>query len=156
MGISAEFLMVGLVASPAHRSHLKSLGVDAPAAVLSDDDFTRRGRSITYALWTIPSEYYRLTASTSFLEALSLVKPGIHLRNPYLEHYFHRLGDIGHLCNSPGEILSQISGICSNFPTEHYQEQCRNILANRDIFGPEAVGLQLHAIVNEISGELST
>lgn len=154
--IPAEFRMVGHVASPEHRSRLADLGVDAPATTLSSDDFTQRGRSITYALWTIPSGHYRLTASTSFLEALSLVKPGIHLRNPYLEYYFSRMGDIGHLCSSPGQILSKISRICSNFPTEHYLQQCQNIIANRKIFSPETVGLQLRAIVNEISGELST
>lgn len=153
-GIPAEFRMVGHVSGEGHRSRLADLGVDTPPGVLSDDAFTQRGRSITYALWTIPREEYRLTASTSFLEALAIVRPGIHLRNPYLEHYFRRMGDIGYLCDSPGEIIAQVSAICSQLPLERYRRQCQTIVESREIFSPQAVGLQLRAIVSELAGGL--
>jgi hypothetical protein len=152
-GIAADFRMVGHVSSPAQRERLAELDVDAPASVLSNEEYLRRGASIDIALWTIPRGNYRLTASTSFLESLSLVRPGIHLRNPYLEYYFARMGNIGYLCDTPEAIVRKIGDLCSEIPLREYAEQCRTILARRDIFRPAAVGLRLQEIISEMERE---
>ena len=57
----------------------------------------------------------RLVASATFLDALSYVKPGIYLRNPYVEYYFEQMGDIGYLCDSYEEMREVVLAILS-FP----------------------------------------
>jgi hypothetical protein len=149
-GIAADFRMVGHVSAPAQRGRLAELGIDVPLSVLSNEEYFQRGRSIDVALWTIPRENYRLTASTSFLESLSIVRPGIHLRNPYLEYYFGRMGNIGYLCDTPEAIVRRIGELCADPPVREYAEQCRTILARRGMFHPAAVGARLREIISEM------
>jgi hypothetical protein len=88
-------------------------------------------------------------ASASFLDALCYVKPGIYLRNPFIEHYFDQMGDIGYLCRSYGEIRDTLRSIVGRFPEERYQQQCQNILRGRRLFQPEMLAPRLRAIVTQ-------
>lgn len=149
-GVAADFRMVGHVSSPVQRKRLAELKVDASPGIPSNEEYFHRARTIDFALWTIRPQDYRLTASTSFLESLSLLKPGIHLRNPYFDYYFARMGNIGYLRETPDEIVRLIAELCSRNSLQEYTGQCRTILANRDIFSPAVVGSRLREIISEM------
>ena len=114
---------------------------------LSEQEFNDRLRSLTYVLWTAEYDRYRLTASASFLDALAAGKPGIYLANPYVEHYFERMGDIGYLCRTMDDVTRQVEAILRDFPAERYRRQTANILKNRHIFDPAVQARRLREAV---------
>lgn len=103
---------------------------------LSPDEFERRAIDITYSVWLANPEHYLLTASATFLDSLAYLKPGIYLRNAYVENYFDRMGDIGYLCDSYDDVAETVDSILRNFPKERYKQQVENILRGRHIFSP--------------------
>lgn len=145
----SEFTMVGFVRDPADCPKYAETIVGVSSTPLSGAEFARRAESLTYAVWCGNPSHYRLTASASFLDALSYVKPGIYLRNPFIEHYFEQMGDIGHLCDTYEEMLEVILALDREFPAARYRSQCENILRGRGIFEPATLAPQLRAIVDE-------
>lgn len=146
-----EFIMVGFLNQ---RGSYPISDQDAVKGVsytpLSVEEYARRASSLTYAVATASRKKHNFVASTSFLDALSYVKPGIYLRNPYIEYCFRKMGDIGYLCDSYQEIRSVILAILKEFPLVRYQRQCENILHGRRIFEPQVLAPQLRAIVDDI------
>jgi hypothetical protein len=102
----------------------------------SPEEYDARASELTYVVGMADPGHYRLVASASFLDALRYGKPGIYLRNPYLEHYFQRLGDIGYLCDSDEEVREVVFSILKAFPETRYRQQCENITRGRRIFEP--------------------
>ena len=147
--MNCEFVIVGFLQTA------RGVRVDADVvnglscAPLAGDEYARRAQEVTYALGLADPEHYRLVASASFLDALCYMKPGIYLRNPYVEHYFNQLGDIGYLCGSYREMLGVVRSIIDDFPEARYRQQCENIRTGRRIFEPQAVAPQLRDIVKE-------
>lgn len=117
---------------------------------LSREEYSSRAVGVDYALWTGEPRHYNLTASATFLDALSHVRPGIYLSNRYIEYYFDRMGDIGYLCGSCDEMFGLIEAIAKSFPAERHRQQCENILRGRALFEPETLAPKLRAIVEEI------
>ena len=146
-----EFVMVGFLNQ---RGSYPVSGQDAVQGVsytpLSVEEYARRASSLTYAVVTASPKKYNLGASTSFLDALSYVKPGIYLRNPYIEYCFRKMGDIGYLCDSYQEMQSVILSILKEFPLARYKRQCENILQGRRIFEPQVLAPKLRAIVEDV------
>jgi hypothetical protein len=105
-------------------------------------------RQLAYVVWTTPPERLRLAPSATFVDALAFLKPGIYLRNDYLEHHFRRMGDIGYLCDSREEMVETIRAIISSFPLDRYRRQVENIRRGRAIFEPEALAPRLRAILD--------
>ncbi len=152
----AAFCLVGFVRDPeACATYKKAVG-GITSTPLPPDEYARRADALTYCIWTGNSEHYRLTASSSFLDALSFVKPGIYLRNPYIETYFEKMGDIGYLCGSYDEMLQVVTELSQDFPQERYRQQCDNILKGRALFEPNTLAPRLRAIVEEIELELNS
>jgi hypothetical protein len=143
----AEFTLVGFVAEPAMRRASTKWVAGVSADPLSRDEFARRASQLTYPVALGNPRHYRLTASATFLDALSYVKPGIYLRNPFVEHYFRQMGDIGYLCETVEEVKQTIESIVREFPAERYRRQCGNILGGRKIFEPASLAPQLRRIV---------
>lgn len=150
-----DFLLAGFLAEPlAHLGYaprVRGLSTEP----LSLNEFHRRAADLTYAVFSGDPRIYRLTASASFLDALSFVKPGIYLRNPYVEHYFERMGDIGYLCDSYEEMRDIILSILKDFPAARYRRQQENIVKGRRIFEPETLAPRLREIVEEFERSLS-
>ena len=107
-------------------------------------------RKLTYVVWTAKPDHYRLTASGTFLDAMAFLKPGIYLRNDYIEYYFERMGDIGYLCDSCDDMVSTVREILSEFPTVRYQRQVENIRKGRIIFEPQTLAPRLRDIVGSL------
>ncbi len=143
----AEFHLVGFLPhgggyGRASR-HIQGIG-DQPLSLV---EFHRRARTLTYAVGTRSPEYYRLIASATFIDALAFQKPGIYIRNPYLDDYFHLMGDIGYLCEDYNELREVVRGIMQDFPRDRYRQQVINILNGRAIFSTEQAALKLRSIV---------
>lgn len=143
----AQFIMAGFYSGPAEEKRACQYISDIPDRPFPRKVFEDRVNWITYVVWTAKPDHYRLTASGTFLDALAFMKPGIYLRNDYIEHYFHQMGDIGYLCDSYEEMVSTIREIISEFPTTRYQQQVENIRKGRIIFEPNTVAPRLRDIV---------
>lgn len=146
---TSEFTVVGHLSTDDDRRMYGPLIPDAPLAPLSQTEYAERSLRMTYAVSTTDPDVYRIGASTSFLDALSCIKPGIYLRNPYIEECFRQMGDIGYLCDSVDEIRRCILEILKEFPVERYRIQCENILRGRHIFEPPTISATFRHIVEE-------
>lgn len=133
---NATFLLVGFYygfnANAPHSIYVNGVS-DQP---LSVDEFQRRANALTYSVWLAQPEHYRLTASATFIDSLAYMKPGIYLRNPFVEYYFDKMGDIGYLCDTFEDVLSTIKSILDDFPLARYKQQKENIRNKRIIFDP--------------------
>lgn len=143
----AQFIMAGfytgsLTEKPVCR-HIPFI----PDQPLLRKEFEKRISKLTYVVWTAKPDHYRLTASATFLDAMAFLKPGIYLRNDYIDYYFERMGDIGYLCDSYKDMVSIIREIISEFPAVRYQRQVENIRKGRMIFEPNTVTPRLRDIV---------
>lgn len=148
-----EFVMVGYLNTEEDQAYLDAVrpwvqGVSF--SPLSQEGYAERGASLTYAVGTASPQAYQLRASAAFLDAMAFVKPGIYLKNPWVEYYFDQMGDIGYLCDSLEGMAEVMATILERFPEERYRKQCENILRGRDVFSPEAVGRQLRTAVDTI------
>ncbi len=142
----AEFLLVGHIKQPVGVHSLP--GIAAPATEpLTANEYARLASRLTFAIGLAGPESYRLSASASFLDSLAYATPGIFVRNPYVECYFERMGDIGYLCRSGEEVETVVRGILERFPTERYERQRQRILEKRDLFAPTNVAPHLGAQV---------
>lgn len=146
---NAEFHMVGFLNDVARCAKYSRVIRGMSCSPLPIEEYARRASSLTHVVWTADPLHYRLTASASFLDALSFVKPGLYIRNSYIEHYFRRLGDIGYLCDSFDEMRDLLCSIQHHFPSDRYREQCYTILRGRGIFEPGTLAPQLRRIVDE-------
>ncbi|RPH34323.1 hypothetical protein EHM92_07865, partial [bacterium] len=115
---SAQFSLVGHLNSTEDCTLYRKITEDAECAPLSDEEYRRRGLALTYAVWTADPEHYGLVASATFLDTLSMVKPCIYLRNPYIDSYAARMGDIGYGCSTVQEMQGQIISLIRSFPVE--------------------------------------
>jgi len=148
-GLNSEFLLVGFLNTPVDSSLYRGVVQGVSDTPLTPEEYGRRAVSLTYAVWTARPEHYRLAASVSFIDALSFAKPGIYLRNPFIEHYAQKMGDIGYLCDSLDEMQAVMLEILHDFPGQRYQAQRQNILHGRRIFEPETLAPRLREIGRE-------
>ena len=148
---NCKFVLVGFLNSDKDYQILNKDMVIAGLSFkpLTFKEYNERAMDLTYSIWIATPDHYHLTASATFLDSLSFVKPGIYLRNSYVEYYFDKIGDIGYLCNNYKEMKSVILSILNNFPTERYNKQCENILKGRKIFNPENIASQLRGIIKK-------
>jgi len=113
---------------------------------LTSEEYCSRVNNVTYVIWAGDPERCKLAGTGTFIDTLSFVKPGIFLRNKYIEYYFSKMGDIGYLCDSVEEIKKVVQEILAEFPSERYHKKCENIISKRNIFEPENVASQIRDI----------
>jgi hypothetical protein len=146
----SEFIMVGFLLDNAGVEAAKCVAVRGLSRVpLSAQEYDARARSVTYSVGLANPDHYRLVANASFLDALCYLKPGIYVRNLYLEHYFKLMGDVGYLCDSYDEVRDVVSSVLQSFPEGRYRQQCENIRRGRDLFEPRNLAAHLRAIIAE-------
>jgi hypothetical protein len=143
---NAEFVMAGFLVDCEECSRYAPEISGVGSSPLPDAEFRKRANGMTYAVFTATPSRYRLVASASFLDSLSFIKPGVYLRNPYVDSYFRRMGDIGYMCDSLEEMLDVIRSLAESFPAERYRQQCVNILKGRCLFEPQTLVPRLREI----------
>jgi hypothetical protein len=144
-----QFLMAGFVNEP-HGTcppGAESVVAGISRTPLSPEEYARRVASLTYAVGTWEPAEYHLTASASFLDAVMEAKPGIYLRNRYVEHCFARLGDIGYLCDDEEQMLRAMLSVIDEFPLQRYRRQQQLLAEGRRLFEPQTLAPKLRAIV---------
>jgi hypothetical protein len=143
----AEFTLVGYLSTFREDTDYSAVTgiVDEPLPL---DEYARRAESLTYAVNAANPQEYKLAGSSSFIEALFYGKPGICLRNDYVEDCFRVMGDIGYLCDTPEQMIETIGAIIREFPEERYNKQVANIIRGRAKFAPQAVGHRLRTAVD--------
>ena len=146
-GASVRYSMVGTINHPANVVWFQDVLPDASSTPITAEEYQRRAEALTYVVWTAAPRDYDLRASATFVDAMCFGKPGIYLRNRYVEHYFHRFGDIGYLCDDVESMYGVMKEVSDRFPRERYLEQTRNIAVARGCFSPERVGGQLRNIL---------
>lgn len=148
-GIPAEFSMVGHLNHPDDAQRDYSAVPDASPTILDPDMYAARAHSLTYALWTTRTHRSGLVASSTFLDALSFIKPVIYLANPLIDSYVRDLGDIGYRCLDEDEMLDVVRSLARTWPEERYRAQCAALLAGRSLFDPATVARSVRALVDE-------
>jgi len=141
-----EFLLVGSLSTWRDNTDYSCI-TGVTEQPLSAEDYRKRALSVTYVINTSNPEDYRLAPSSTFLDALFYGKPGIYLRNSYVEYYFGLMGDIGYLCDSYEGIVDIVQSIITEFPSIRYHHQVENIRKGRVILTPRSLGPQLREIV---------
>jgi hypothetical protein len=145
---SVEFLLVGYLS--AWRSNTDYSSIKGISEVpLSTEEYIIRGLSMSYAINISSPNYYKFGGCSSFIDALFFGKPGIYLRNDYIEYYFNKMGNIGYLCDSYEEILELVMKISLNFPQKIYEEQIINIKKGRFLMTPKYISSDLKYILTE-------
>jgi hypothetical protein len=150
----ARFMMVGHLSTETDRMRFGAAQEDFPSVPLTQAEYARRAQLVTYAVSVTDPSVYRVGASTSFLDAISSIKPGIYLRNPYLEDCFLKMGDIGYLCDTLDDVRTCMRSVLNEFPTSRYVRQCRNIYTMRTMFEPAAISTRFHSIVEDVRRSL--
>jgi hypothetical protein len=116
------------------------------------DEYVDKAAKLDYIIWTSHCpEYYKLTASATFFDALSLIKPGIYLSNRYIDYYFKKLGDVGYLCKDHQDMLQNTQSLLSGFRQDRYETQLNTIHKQRSLFNLDMVSSQLREITNRSS-----
>lgn len=103
-------------------------------------EYEREVARLDYALFLAPPDAFRFSVSGAFMDAVSMLKPVVALRNPFFEHCFERMGDIGYLCDTVWQVQELIGQLAHRFPRSHYRAQQEELRKGRSVFGPEAVG----------------
>ncbi len=151
---NCKFILVGFLNNTRDYQFFNQDIVEGVSSTpLTFEEYNKRALNLNYSIWITDFNHYNLTASATFLDALSFVKPGIYIRNPYVEYYFNKMGDIGYICNNYKEMDSVILSILNKFPVERYNKQCENILKGRKIFNPENLASQLRGIIKNVFKE---
>jgi hypothetical protein len=150
---ACEFLTVGCYIGPADRRPVCPFVRRIPDRPLSREEFEAGMVELTYVVWTKDPQHYRLTSSGTFVDAMAYLKPGIYLRNDFVEHYFDRMGDIGYLCDTYEDMLATIREIVADFPKERYEQQVENIRKGRVILEPETIAPRVRQILDSCGPE---
>ena len=153
-GIPAEYSLVGYLNNPADELLDLSAVPDARRTHLTPEEYATRAQSITYAVWTTHAQRLGLMASSTFLDALSVLKPVVYIGNHLLDAYARILGDFGYRCSDAQEMKSTMRKLALEWPNERYRRQQEAILAGRKIFDPATVATQLRTIIEEVRGDL--
>ncbi len=148
---NARFALVGYVNNPLELKD-DVAGIENISTVpMSPEHYASAANKVVYAVGLANPGDYRLRASAAFLDALAFGKPGIYLRNPYIEYYFERFGDIGYLCNTTDEVEGTAAAICRSFPNERYQNQVANCLHAAAMLTPESIAVDFKTIVLDLT-----
>ena len=147
---NAEFVLAGFATQGGEKTEHCGAVQGVGTKPLDADEFANRASALTYSVWTGEPEHYRLVASASFLDSLYYAKPGIYVRNAYVEHYFERMGDIGYMVDSFEEMRGLLIRLCRCFPKERYQQQCANILRVREELSPSSLSGSFRRIIDAL------
>ncbi|MEW6011600.1 MAG: hypothetical protein AB1604_09945 [Euryarchaeota archaeon] len=127
-----EFILIGhLMYNKFTKICQNQVIIPSPDEPLTRKDFDNHAKNIDYALIFHNPDEYRLSATASFFDSISYLKPVIALRNPFIEYYFEKMGDIGYLCDDYEEMKNVILDLLENNPISHYNIQKDNLLIGR-------------------------
>jgi len=114
---------------------------------LTRPEFLARINRLHYFVFPFKENYYSLSASGTFLDAVAALKPVIATRIPLTEQFFREFGPIGYLCGNEKEMISTIRNIALNPDAAVYQAQVDTLRKMRSMRLPEALVPKYRQIV---------
>lgn len=112
-------------------------------------EFLARIARLHYFVFPYTRNYYGLSASGAFLDAVAALKPVIATRIPLTEQMFREFGAIGYLCEDENEIVSTLRGIVQNPDATLYQAQVERLKTTRLQRLPDALVPRYREIVTK-------
>ncbi len=126
-----------------------SVNVPSPNAPLSQEEFLKYGKCIDYAMFFHLASAYEVHGSAAILDAFSHLKPVIALKTPLSEYFFNKMGDVGYLCESYGDVKRAVMAILETKPVGRYRVQQDNILKKRGQFSPAGIAQELRILLRQ-------
>jgi hypothetical protein len=124
------------------------IGRDGPASdPLSPEEYGRRLRESHYAVWTGDAKAARLRASATFLDAISMGKPLIHLKNDFMDYYYANRGAFGFPVSDVEEMEKVLLRLGGTPVDDSYRCLAETALTVSRSFSPAAVSPSLRSII---------
>ena len=140
---SAKFALVGHLIDGNQSENYSQKIIGLTNKTLSNREYAEHANNLTYIVGTANPEYYKWGVHSTLLDSLRYIKPGIYIRNPYIEYYFEKVGNIGYLCDNYEQVKQTVLCIVHDFPLSKYQKQCENLIKGRELFKPKCVANQI-------------
>jgi Tfp pilus assembly protein PilZ len=147
-----SFVHVGPVQAPELSERARDVVSFPLRGWAAREDYEREAARLHYALFLAPPDAYRFSVSGAFLDAVSLLKPVIALRNSFFEHCFEKMGDIGYLCDTVWQAQERVAELSHRFPRSHYRSQQEAAALGARRLRAEAVGAALRAAFERWGG----
>ena len=106
---------------------------------ISREEFLARINRLHYVVFPFRTNYYGLSASGAFMDAVAALKPVIATRIPLTEQFFREFGAIGHLCDDEAGMISTIREIARNPDAAAYRAQAETMRRGRAARSLEAL-----------------
>lgn len=135
----ASFVHIGVVYDPILFEAFPPVRFVTAKGWTKREDYERELAGLDYAVFLYPKDSYLLTASGALMDALCFARPVVALRNPYFEHCFSLLGDIGYLCNSIEEMRALMVSLVKDPPADRFLQQQDNIFKGRARLCPQEI-----------------
>lgn len=143
------FVLVGAILDK-QLKEMPHMSVNIPSPnPLTQEEYDRYGKCIDYALFFHVASAYELNGTATILDAFSYLKPIIALKTPLSEYYFNKMGDIGYLCESYGDVKNAVLEVLETKPIGRYRVQQDNILAKRGQFSPAGVAPEFRVVLRQ-------
>jgi hypothetical protein len=95
--------------------------------MIPKDEYQRDIELLHYIIFFYDNNFYSLSPSGVFFDAVEFEKPIIALKSDLFIYYFERFGNIGYLCDSLEDISILLKELVINFPEDQYFIQIDNI-----------------------------
>lgn len=138
--------IIGRINTHEHDAFLKDNNVDVTWSYLSRKEFEDRISSCDCILFFYPPTSYKLIASGTILDAISMRKPVLALRNDFFEYIINRANYPAILCDNIDEMIEIIQ---TGELSDVYD---KGTDMNRGVFSPQNVSKQLEAILIKAYG----
>lgn len=119
----------------------------ASSGALPAEEYQRRLRESHYAIWLGDAPSARLRASATFLDAISMGKPLIYLKNDFIGYYDSHRGPFGFPVSSAAELESVLISLARAPLDEAYKRLSQTALAVSRTFSPETIAPELRPII---------
>ena len=146
-GDKIRFHHVGSIVPGADASLFEVLEETPSTKHLTRSEFLLRINRLHYVVFPFRKNYYGLSASGAFLDAIAALKPIIAMRVPLTEQFFREFGTLGYLCENEAEMVSTIADLASRLDSAAYDAQVDILRTARSMRLPETLALRYRDLV---------
>lgn len=130
------------------------IGRDNPSSqALSLEEYQRRLQEAHYAVWTGDPSTYRLRASATFLDAISLGKPLIYIKNDFIDYYNTHRGPFGLPVADEGKLEELMIQLARTPLDDNYLRMARAAQDAGRTFSPDIIAPGLRSIIQAARSE---
>ena len=136
--------IIGRIDSHDHDAFLQEKGIDVTWSYLAREDFETRILECDCVLFFYPATSYKLIASGTILDAISLCRPVLAIKNDFFDYIINKSNYPAILCDNVDKMIEVIrSGSIKELNSNERTMK-------RDVFAPSQVALQLQEICQKI------